>query len=126
MLPKKKQCRGKRISLYAAFRLATSRSWRRRANFFPHTFLLSTRSVCWSPETKAKLRGMSGHAASKMREGRWCGEKVTEERRISVKGGSGDCIMLRHIRIGPQRDAESRHQGVHRGTRAKGQGRAGR
>jgi len=38
--------------------------------------LLSTRSLCWSPEIKGTRRG-----------GRWFGEKVAVERRISVDIG---------------------------------------
>ena len=59
--------------------------------FFPHTFLLFTRSQCFGAQIQGQAtemqRGMSGQAAGERRWGRWLSEKVAEEGRISVDIG---------------------------------------
>ena len=57
-------------------------------SFFPHTpFCCHRGPYAGRPRPRPDYVGMSGHAAGKRRGGRWFGEKIAEERRISVDIG---------------------------------------
>ena len=103
MLPKGKQCRGKRISLLAAFRLA---------DVTAGTGIIPPAIHRWLPVKQAHKRQERGGDLAKLAEEGGPGDGVVRTAAVQRHHG--------HVWISLQRDAESRHQGVHTGPRAQG------
>ena len=78
------------VCVRAFVRISEARHpWSRfRSWVFPHTPFCCLRGPsAGRPRPRPDYVGMSGHAAGERRGGRWFGEKIAEERRISVDIG---------------------------------------